>query len=402
MWRTRRLHDPLPGWEALRTLRVAVDSWTLASRFRNHGTYVYAKNVLAEFKRMSSQDPALEFCLFTSHNGANDADSIRPGPGFELARTRLLERDRLWRVGGAGLAAAQAGADLIFCPTMSILPIAAVPMVCTIHDVTAVRMPSHSPRVTRLLRWLQWWIAKLSRGIITDSQCSRNDLIEVYGLPASKVSVVHLGYDKAIFNTEPVVPEALQQLLKRLGITRPYILHHGAIQPRKNLQRLIAAYRLLLARKRDLDLDLVLAGNLGWEYQDIVAAAASPGPGRVILPGALDDLDLARLIKGAQLAVIPSLYEGFCLPMVECMACGTVTVAANSSCLPEISDGKLLYFDPLSVEDMADCIARALEDTEIRRALIAGGRKRSGDFDWAKCARETVSVLKKHVRNENN
>jgi glycosyltransferase involved in cell wall biosynthesis len=381
---------------------VAIDSWTLASRFRNHGTYVYATSLLGEFKRMSGLDPGLEFCLFTSANGANDAGFIQPSPGFELAPTRLLERDRLWRLGGAGFAAARAGADLVFCPTTSIVPLGSVPMVCTIHDITPVTMPSHSRGVNRMLRWLLWWTAKLSQAIITDSECSRKDLIEVYGLPESKVSVVYLGYDKTVFNSEPVVPEQLQVLRKRLKVDRPYILHHGTIQPRKNLQRLIAAYRLLLSRNRDMDLDLVIAGNLGWEYQEIVAAAASSGAGRVTLSGPLDDTDLALLIKGADLAVMPSLYEGFCLPMVECMACGTPTIAANSSCLPEISDGKLLYFDPLSVDEMAACIERALEGTEIRRALIASGKKRATDFDWAKCARETLSVLKKHARNGSN
>jgi glycosyltransferase involved in cell wall biosynthesis len=384
-------------------LKVAVDSWTLASRFRHHGTYVYARNLLAKFKEMSNQDPGLEFCLFASSNGANDANFIQPGRGFELAQTSLLERDRLWRLGGAGLAAARAGADLIFCPTTSILPIAAVPMVCTIHDVTAVKMPSHAPRVTLLLRWLLWWIAKFSRAIITDSECSRKDLIEIYGLPESKVSVIYLGYDKAVFNSEPAVAEQLQALRKRLNITRPYIVHHGTIQPRKNLQRLIATYRLLLSRNHDLDLDLVLAGNLGWECQEIVAAAdASSGVGHVILPGVLGNADLALLVKGAELAVMPSLYEGFCLPMVECMACGTPTIAANTSCLPEISGGTLLYFDPTSVDDMADCMGRGLQDSGLRRDLIIGGTKRAGDFDWTRCAQETLDILKKHARNGTN
>src|SRR6185312_3205394 len=123
----------------------------------------------------------------------------------------------------------------------------------------------------------------------------------------------------------------------------------------KNLVRLITAYRRMLAGNSQLDFDLVLAGPLAWQHEETVNAAQddNPNKGKVILAGALTDRDLSLLLRGASLEVIPSLYEGFCLPMIEAMACGIPTVASNSSCLPEISGGVLRYFDPTSVEDMA-------------------------------------------------
>src|SRR6266436_4295110 len=136
--------------------------------------------------------------------------------------------------------------------------------------------------------------------------------------------------------------ETLAVLRWRLGIERPYLLHHGTIQPRKNLKRLIEAYHLMLADYADLDFDLVLAGQQGWASDEIVNAATdSRGRGKVILAGVLGDSELSLLIKGASLAVVPSLYEGFSLPMVESMACGVPTIASRTSCLPEISGNVL-------------------------------------------------------------
>lgn len=382
-------------------MKIAVNSWALGLKFRNQGTYVYARNLLAEFRQLSTPESEVEFCVFAG-NDSNDAGRMEPRDGFRIARTRLLQRDRLWRLGGAGIAAAREQADLIFCPTGCMVPLGNVPFVCTIHDVTAITMPSHSRQVTWMIRSLLWWAARSSRAVITDSECSKQDLMEIYGLADSKISVVHLGYDKSVFNDDPCSEATGQALLRRLGIQRPYILHHGTIQPRKNLERLIAAYRQLISRNKNLELDLVLAGNRGWNSDGIFAAAERPEGGRVHFTGVLSDTDLATLVKGAALAVVPSLYEGFCLPMVECMACGTPTIASNTSCLAEISGGKLLYFDPLSVEDMSDGMERALENTQIRHRLSEGGKERAAEFDWRKCARETLDILKRHAKNGHN
>jgi glycosyltransferase involved in cell wall biosynthesis len=387
-------------------LRIAFDSWTLATRFRHQGIYVYARNLVEKFKWLAGEDPGLEFCIFAPLNSndhsSNDANAIEPGRRFELTRTGLLARDRRWRLYGASLEAARSHADLVFSPTAAIVPLGVMPLICTIHDASPIFTPSHSRRVTLLLRSLLWWSAKFSRGIITDSESSKKDLVELYGLPESKVSAVYLGYDKQVFNESAMSPTEHEALLARLGITKPYILHHGTIQPRKNLGRLIAAYRMLLSRNKSFDLELVLAGNRGWQCDEIMATASGSRDGRVVFPGVLSDPGLASLIKGASLVVIPSLYEGFCLPMVESMACGTPTVAARASCLPEVSGGVLRYFDPHSVDDMANCMQQALEDTALREELARRGKERAAVFDWERCARETIQALKKHMQNGRN
>jgi glycosyltransferase involved in cell wall biosynthesis len=246
-----------------------------------------------------------------------------------------------------------------------------------------------------LLRSYLWIAMKFSRHIIAVSENTKRDLVELYGIAPERVTVVHNGYDREAFNSDP--PDALAQrdLKARYGITRPYLFHHGTVQPRKNLERLIRAHRLLLDRDPSLELDLVLVGSPGWLYKPILAcgAEASCSRGRVIFTGPLPDSDLALLLKGAEMCVIPSLYEGFCLPMVEAMACGVPTITSNSSCFPEVSGGVLKYFDPLSIDEMACTIESLLDDKSERNCLIENGLQRAGMFSWHRSARETMQVL---------
>lgn len=375
-------------------MRVALDSWALSRRFRYHGTYVYTQKLIAEFKKIAKDRPEIQFLLFTSAGDSNDARLVEPGDRFSLSETALLRNSRLWRLGGIGRAAARVDADLVFAPTASVLPLGRVPVVSTIHDVIPVVISGHSWKITLMSRSLLWSSARFSRAIITDSECSKKDLIHAYGLPESKVFVVHLGYDKSTFNDVAPDSGTRAALLQRLGIDRPYILHHGTIQPRKNLIRLMRAYDLLLQRCPSLDVQLVLVGSLGWQFEEILKVTKeSRSRGKITLTGPLEDGELATLLKGTSLVVIPSLYEGFCLPMVEAMACGAPTVVSGTSCLPEISGNALLYFDPHSIEEIAGRMQAVLLDSELQRQLRRRGIQRAGKFSWEHCAKQTLEVL---------
>jgi glycosyltransferase involved in cell wall biosynthesis len=222
-------------------------------------------------------------------------------------------------------------------------------------------------------------------------------------VPEEKVVVIHDGCDPSFFNTDVPETAALVALRARLGITKPYLIHHGTIQPRKNLKRLIEAFDWMLANDASLDVDLVLAGQQGWASDETVTAARKrSGSGQIILTGMLTDSELALLIKGARLAVVPSLYEGFCLPMVEAMACGVPTIASCTSCLPEISGNILAYFDPLSIADMASCMQSVLRSHELSQRLRQKGIERARQFTWERCARQTLDVLMRVGRPGSN
>jgi glycosyltransferase involved in cell wall biosynthesis len=236
---------------------------------------------------------------------------------------------------------------------------------------------------------------RFSRSIITASNWSKKDLIEVYRLPDKRIHVVYLGHNEAVFNSTSPDPEQMRVCREKFGIKQDYILHHGFIQPRKNLVRLVQAYRELIERRPDLDLALVLAGRIGWESEPLLAEVekTNQGHGKVIFTKEASETELGLLVKGARLEVIPSLYEGFCLPMIEAMACGTPTVVAQTSCLPEISGGVLEYFDPLSVREICATMERALDSAELQAKLSAEGRKYAGKLTWTRCAEETLRVI---------
>lgn len=376
--------------------KIAFDTWSLGGHARNHGIHVYARQLLTHFRDLGSQY-GIEIMPYVSPSIDNEANSFTAAEGFTPRSTGLLKFDRLWRFGGACALASLQNVDLVFSPHCTSLYLGNfAPAVVTIHDLTPLRMPWSSRRITTTLRFCLWSAAHFSRAIITDSMWSRQDLIHTYGLPESKVVVVNLAYNKEKFNTSPAEPQLLADLKVKLGITKPYVLHHGVIKPSKNLARLIKAHDELTGRNRNLDLQLVLAGPLGWDYEDVLAAAKLSN-GNVVLAGALSDDDLAVLVKGASLEVIPSLYEGFCIPLVEAMACGVPTIAANSSCLPEISGGVLRYFNPESVEEISVCMEQALENEDLRKELSEKGQLRAQDFSWRRCAEETLAILKKQL-----
>jgi glycosyltransferase involved in cell wall biosynthesis len=374
---------------------IAFDTWILGPHARNHGIQVYAKKLLGHFREMAPRY-SVEVMPYVSPAADYGVSHFEAAPGFRPSQTRLLQHGRTWRWGGASLLAAMGKADLVFSPAATTLYFGSfVPSVTTIHDLIPVVVPLGSKRINRALRFLYWSAAKFSRAVITDSNHSKSDLVNLYRVPESKVSVVYLGCDKESFNSSPLDAELHRALMTRLGVAKPYIVHHGVIKAYKNLKRLIQAYRLVLDRNRNLDLELVLAGPLGSEYEEVLEEANNGAGrrGRVIFTQALSDGDLAMLVKGASLAVIPSLYEGFCLPLVESMACGVPTIAANRSCLPEVSGGVLRYFDPESVEEMSACMEEALENQTLRSELAEKGQMRAGQFDWRRCADETLAIL---------
>jgi len=375
-------------------VKMAFDASALKQRYSHHGIQVYTRNLLAAL-RGAAEGRGLEIRPFVPSKDESTV-ALADEPGFRSRRSALIRFDRVWRYGGATASAWLDGADIMLNPNGASLPISTLlPTVTTIHDLTPMVMPCFPRRITLLLKFLLSRSARSSAAIITVSEHSRQDIVRLCGVPPSKVHVVYEGYDRALFYDDPPDRAALHELRARLGISRPYILHHGAVQPRKNLPRLIAAYRQMLARNPKLDFDLVLAGPLAWQFEETVAAAKSACDvcGKVVLTGALSDQELSLLIRGAELEVVPSLYEGFCLPMVEAMACGVPTIAANSSCLPEISGGVLRYFDPYSVDEMAASMEEVLRSSDLRAELIGHGKQRARQFSWELCAQQTLDVV---------
>jgi glycosyltransferase involved in cell wall biosynthesis len=380
-------------------LIVAVDSMALSGRFARTGTYNYASNVLKGCLRIVESTSAdVTFHSFVA-KGDNWATNGFASQHHRAHESRTLGLVRLWRLGGMAASTSLLRPDLIFLPAAQSIPCPVAPVVVCILDAMYMRLPQEffgSP--TGRAHFFAWACAKVASKITTLSNCSKKDLVEIYGVDPAKVEVVYLGYDKQVYNSAAPDPEESALRLARWGIRKPFILCHGLVQLRKNVHRLIQAWDQLRYNSRECDPQLILAGGMGHGHEEILKVReSSPNADEIILTGELPDAEVATLIKNASLCVMPSLYEGFGLPMVEAMACGIPTVVSNSSCIPEVSGGVLEYFDPYSVEEMAEVIQRALEDSELRIRLRAKGLARAAEFSWERCAHETWDLLARTV-----
>jgi glycosyltransferase involved in cell wall biosynthesis len=355
---------------------------------------MYLYHVLSECIRIAgSAGLDIEFHGFRAPN-ENWADNGFISPVLHVHEAKALARMRLWLLGGMAFHTTRVRPDLVFVPTAHhSLPWPKGPVVTAILDAMPKLFPNLVPRSMRY-HGLTWIHARIAERIITLSSWSKRDLVGIYRVDPEKVDVVYLGHDRKLYNETPPDPEESARLLKRWRIRKPFILHHGMVQLRKNVHRLIRAVDGLIQQNKSFDPQLVLAGPMCHGCQEILSVReASPNRDQIILTGELPDADLATLIKNASLCVIPSLYEGFCLPMVEAMACGVPTVVSNSSCIPEVSGGVLEYFDPYSVEEMAEVIRRALQDSSLRDRLREKGLARAAEFSWERCGRETLTVF---------
>jgi glycosyltransferase involved in cell wall biosynthesis len=380
-------------------MKVAFDTLFLADRYRHTGTGVYLGHLLHACLKLSESDSKdVEFHGFVGPGETWHRNGLSSAP-LHVHQSRLLGVRRLWLFGGMAAHTTALRPDLVFLPTAhQSIPGPFAPVVTTVLDAIPRRLPSLVGRTQLRLNLMTWLSGKLSARIITISEWSKRDLVELYDMDPSRIEVTYLGYDRDQFNETSVDPDLSSLLLRHLGIRSPFILHHGLVQKRKNVHRLVQAWDLVCERCKSADLQLVLAGPMGFGSEEVCRLReASPNRARIILTGPLSDADLATLVKSAFLCVIPSLYEGFCLPMVEAMACGVPTIASSSSCMPEISGGVLDYFDPLAVEDIADKILRALGDSDLRNSLRLKGLLRASDFSWERCGRETLSIFRKAI-----
>ena len=199
-----------------------------------------------------------------------------------------------------------------------------------------------------------------------------------------KITVVYPGRDEPLARVDPAPVRA------RYGLAPDYLLHVGTLQPRKNLARLMEAAASLRARWPELQ--LVLAGQPGWQAGPILAQARAHSDSVRLLDYVPDD-DLPGLYSGARAFVFPSLYEGFGFPVLEAMACGTPVVCSNTSSLPEVAGEAALLMDPEDTAALAGAIGRLLEDTALRENLIARGLEQARKFSWERAAQETLAVL---------
>lgn len=283
--------------------------------------------------------------------------------------------------------AVQAGVNLLHCPDFSRPALNSIPVVNTIHDLSYwAPQPFFSLAKRVYKRTLAHFTVARSQRIIAVSHFSREEILRRFHVDKERVCVIYNGVD-------PVSPPP------RLGEDRPFLLFVGTLEERKNIVRLIQAWTRLRVAGR-IPHRLVLVGEHGWGWQKILTAIReSAFRGDIEARGYVGRDKVFALCAAADLFVYPSLYEGFGLPVLEAMACGTPVICSRAASLPEVAGDAAEFFDPASSEDLAATIERVLGSAELRAALRRKGLERASKFSWDECGRRHCQVYRDLLGN---
>jgi glycosyltransferase involved in cell wall biosynthesis len=273
-------------------------------------------------------------------------------------------------------------------------PLAVANQVCTIHDLIPLDRPEwFNHRFTAFYSWLFPALVHRVAHIIAVSHFTKQRIMERFGVPDEKITVIWNGVEDRY---RPAREADILSMREALGLgNRPYLLSVGSLEPRKNLSRLLAAWAMLKPTSGS-DPQLVVAGMKG-NAQVFSDARTGPVPPNVLFPGYVDERYLPALYSGALAAVYPSLYEGFGLPPLEAMACGTPVITSNVTSLPEVVGNAALLINPLDAYSIAAAMSKVIEDGELREDLIRKGFCRAALFSWDQTAAQTWALLRRHA-----
>lgn len=387
---------------------IVIADCDILSYWSNNGIVTYVINLLEQLSRAG---PLHEFRVFIRKPPAELVALASATPGLKLISPK--GPGWLWRTLGGALAVSPLGSGqfwkemgrsaftrntdnmLLFVPAHRVALIPGVPKVIVIQDLGFELFPESFRFLQRKRMSLATRLAvRQADLVISASESTKRDLISCYGCTPDRIRVVHHGYDARTFEPSHVPAETRQAVLSKYGLKEPFFLHVGVLQPRKNLVRLVDAFTRVANEDPSFDAQLAIVGQPGWKYDPIVRRATAPDTkGRVVVTGPATAEELPVLYKSALALVIPSLYEGFGLPILEAMACGAAVACSKGSSLSEIAGQSALFFDPHSVDEISAALAKLWSDPSLRATLIDRGLRQAAMFSWQKTARETLEVF---------
>jgi glycosyltransferase involved in cell wall biosynthesis len=364
-------------------MKIGVDARDILRR--EVGITVFTKGILAG---LAESGVSGEIILYLDDFG--DESAVLQAGSFMGLETRVVPgRGAKWKHIGLPAALRRDRTDLFHSMT-STLPVY-VPgrKIVTFCDVFQETHPEFVPAKTRvLMNRLYKSAARRADRIIAISENTKDDIVTYYGVPEHKITVIYPGLNE---NCRPIGSKDAATATKKYGIDGPYVLHVGALAEWRNITRLIEAYRIAVQTVPGLK--LVLVGRPVWGYD--LAAAAGPDLGKNIISiPFVPNEDLVALYNEAQALAMPSLAEGFGLPVIEAMACGTAVVTSNISALPEAAGGAALLVDPFDTPEIANAIIRAITDSKLKNNLIEKGYKQASKFTWRGAGEATAAVYK--------
>ncbi len=362
-----------------------------AAVHRRAGLGRYAESLARAMTALAPDEVAFFF---------NRESGVEPLPGLEAQPTRTVALGyKPWRMivlaaQGAGLGFDRFFPDarLFHATEHLLLPFRRLSTVLTVHDLIFRHLPQHHKRLNRwYLNLAMPLYVRRATHLIAVSEATRRDLMAAYGVPAEKITVIYEAADPR-FGPRDALEQ--QTIRANYGLPPAYFLYLGTIEPRKNLLRLLRAWEpLYLAGEAP---PLVIVGKRGWLSDPFFEAVKrSPARKGLILTGYVLDDDLPTLIAAATAFVFPSLYEGFGLPPLEAMACGTPVLCSDRSSLPEVVGDAALLFDPTDEEAIRAAMRRIWADEALRAELRRRGLERAKRFSWRRTAETTLQLYRR-------
>jgi len=370
--------------------RIAIDYTPAYEQGGGIGRYVRELT-----SALSQIDTETTYKLFVSGAHHNNLPNIL-GVNFSWKPTRLTPRwsARLWHRARLPLPVEWFTGNIdVFHATDFALPptLPTTKTLLTVHDLSFIRVPNTaSPSLKTYLDAVVPRSVKKANHILADSQATKDDLIDLYDTPKNKITVLLSGVDKRF---EPITDTAsIEQIRGKYGLRdKRYILSVGTVQPRKNYSRVIRAISNL--QEKGLDVHYAIVGGKGWledeMYQTIEDTQLQD---YVHVLGFVDDDDLSALYTSSECLILTSLYEGFGLPILEAMACGTPIITSNISSLPEVAGNAGILVDPLDIDAITNAIYSMLTNSSLRAQHIEAGYQQVKKFTWEQSAIHLKSI----------
>lgn len=308
-------------------------------------------------------------------------------------RYKVVKGKKLWTLGALNKAVNKDHLDLFFNPTHYSPLFLNCPQVISILDVSYIYFPElfNKNDLYKLAIWGKYSVKKAAH-IITISKSSKDDIMKEYKVSEAKISVIPVGIKDI-----DIKQMTKKELFEHYKLQNPYVLYVGTLQPRKNLVRLIEAFSKL----KKSNIDLVIVGKKGWQFEEILSAPEKYCVlDRVHFLHSVSNAELPAFYEHAECFVLPSLYEGFGLPILEAMKYGCPVVTSNISSMPEAGGDAAEYFDPTDVSDMAMVIDKVVSDKILQEKMIKKGSDHLKNFSWDKSAEKVIEIfesLNKHA-----
>jgi glycosyltransferase involved in cell wall biosynthesis len=378
-------------------MKIAVDCADLDCS-RIDGTRVYIKNVLNFLGKIGSGER-----YFLYHQ--RDFNSLLKPSSLSSYTERKIPYSFWWTQTRFAYELLRDRPDVLWMPIQQIpfLVKNKIRTIVTIHDLAFKLFPQHFTKLDRFkLNLFTDAAVKKADKIIAVSFSTKKDILRFYPkLNEEKIKVVYHGYDQAFAQKFP--QKAIKRVLAKYGITKAndcppqYILYVGAIQPRKDLRTLVKAFEKIKQQPAtDAKWKLVIVGEPAWKAEETLAIIKkSHFRKEIIMTGRVNFSDLIKLYQAASLFILPSLYEGFGMPILEAWASGVPVIVANNSSLAEIGGNAVLKFSTQNPSDLSEKVLKLLSQPKLKNELVSQGRQRLKKFSWEKCAKETLAIIKK-------